>query len=580
MFACGFGNRNASTSVEPGSGSTIMAYAGICRQDDLQPHSDPYFSERSLDEIGGYVTSERNAVDEVQNVALRNFDTDGDSFTLTFNGATSAPIVRGTNYNAAGIKAAIESITGGTVTVVGFGASAHPDDTGFEVTFGGTLSQQAVAKLSVTDQTGMSGFVGEIVRGGPVLNGGSTVIDSGNHAPIVSAPSLVRIPVRTPFRLSGGSTDADGDPVTYSWEQNDVGAGSGTRLANNTKRSGPLFRQFGTRAVVDNDGTLQSPSPGENATTPDPTRYFPDLAQIVRGNTNAATGSCPAAPASAALPPRTVDCYSEFLPTSDWVGIDNDRTMHFRLVARDGNPVAGGVGTADTAVKIVPAAGPFRVTSQASDQTVTGRTQIGVTWDPAGTAAPPINASDVAIRLSIDNGRTFPLVLAGSTPNDGSTTVEVPNVNARHARIKVEALGNVFFDLSHGDLRINAQDDNDGDGVPNAQDGCPSVPASTPTGCPEVDRTVSIRYSATQNAFLGEVASSESACAPGATVRVLRRRPGADQLIGIDGSSPSGHYTVPDATPVAGTYYAKAAENTVFGVATCRKAMSDPLVIN
>ncbi|WP_434444310.1 M12 family metallo-peptidase [Lentzea sp. E54] len=462
QFGCGLGQRVAESSYEPGSGSSIMSYAGICQQDNLQRHNDPYFSHRTRTEITAFTTSTQWDADEVQNTSLRDFDS-GDSFTLTYNGRTSAPITHAA-YSQEAIKAAVEAIlpTGGQVEVAGLGDNVNRptpfDTTGFQITFAGTLKGRNVAALGIS-ATGASGWVGETVKGGPHDNAGHRVESTGNHAPIVTAPARRTIPARTPFALTGKAFDPDGDPVTYLWEQNDPGGENATALVDNTKTDGPLFRVFGTAAVISDEDKLKYRSPGANTATTDPKRVFPDLAQIAANNTNAVTGRCPAAPPPPApetgfdtnVPAPVVDCYSEFLPTADWVGVDGARTLHFKLTARDGRQ---GVGSAGTELVIAPNAGPFLVTSHGSRASYRGGSRQQITWDVAGTATAPVSANTVRITFSTDGGLTFPHLLASHTRNDGTETVRLPRVRTDKGRIRIEAVGNVFFDLTDADLTV------------------------------------------------------------------------------------------------------------------------------
>ena len=251
---------------------------------------------------------------------------------------------------------------------------------------------------------------------------------TGNAAPIVDAGANYTIPKFTPFALTASATDANGDVpnLTYTWEQFDSGGDlypNPPYLDTNdpTTTTRPIFRAY--------------------APTSDPTRFFPSLTYILNNAND---------------PPDTAESgtrrIGEELPR---IG----RTMNFRVTARDNRSGGGGTNDDTVTLTVDGNSGPFGVTAPNSAVTWTGGTAQIITWDVANTNAAPISVQNVKISLSTDGGNTFPTVLAASTANDGSESINVPNgIQTATARIKIEAIGNIFFDISDANFTINNGD--------------------------------------------------------------------------------------------------------------------------
>ena len=258
--------------------------------------------------------------------------------------------------------------------------------------------------------------------------------NTGNSIPTASAGLDYTIPKGTPFVLTGTGTDADGDSLTYIWEQMDNASSSQTgasSAASATKASGPNFRSW--------------------TPTTAPVRYFPRMASVLTGATTTAGSEI------------TVEALSSVA-----------RTLNFRFTVRDNKAGGSGNNSDDAVITVNGTAGPFNITSQNSATTYAGGSSQTVTWNVAGTTANGVNAANVDILWSTDNGNTWTTLLAG-TPNDGSQAVTIPNSTTTTGRIMVKGSNHIFFDVNNANISVNA-----GSGTPDTI--APTAPTLAASG--------------------------------------------------------------------------------------------------
>jgi hypothetical protein len=230
--------------------------------------------------------------------------------------------------------------------------------------------------------------------------------NTNNAAPTANAGLDYSIPKSTPFKLTGTGNDADGiSSLTYNWEQLDNEIATMPPVSTNT--GGPTFRSLPSKDV--------------------PFRYMPALATVVSGSL-----------------------------TSTWEVVPSvERELNFSFIVRDNNVGGGSTARDDMKIDVVDVT-PFTVTAPNSAVVWnTGSTQT-ITWNQGVTNAAPINSTIVNIKLSVDGGLTFPILLKSNTANDGTEEIIIPDNATSSARIMVEAADNIFYNINESNFTIKS----------------------------------------------------------------------------------------------------------------------------
>ncbi|PBQ32365.1 hypothetical protein CNR22_11480 [Sphingobacteriaceae bacterium] len=253
----------------------------------------------------------------------------------------------------------------------------------------------------------------EIVNFSTSGSGNSCAVTTttGNNPPVVTTNGNYIIPFSTPFIMTGSATDQDGDKLYYSWEETDAGVSGG----NWSTGTAPFFRSYAPDSL--------------STTATEYSRYFPKKSVAASGNFTNTIG--------------------EYLPKTPQV-------LNFRLTARDKK--MGGGGSCYASAKVtLDNAGPFMLTYPSTGGIIwPAGTSEALSWDVNGTDHAPVSCDSVRVYISYDSGANYSVFIS-STPNDGYEAITVPALasTTTTCRIKIESIGNIFYDVSNNNFTIS-----------------------------------------------------------------------------------------------------------------------------